>query len=538
MMAVITGKRIEQLIFLLLVAWLLIPVFQYSAFYTNDGSPHLYNSQILKEMMLGNGAVYEPYFQLNTRPEPNWMGHVLLVGLLLFTDPLVAEKLLIAILIGLFMFGYRYLVSSMKKQALWTSYLASVFAYSFPLYIGFFNFYLGLAVLFFTLGFWMRVSDKLNWKTGTMLLFLLLVGFFSHITTFAMTLACIGIMEAWKAGIALINGEVQWKELIRTWGKFLAICVPVLFLTFLFTQAHSGGPIPQNTATFEAQLEDVFAVRPLTIYNHFEEGQIAQWIFAATITTFYLVFVSGLFSWKKMEMGWSGVLKLKVGLTQKNHGFLLLTALFMTAYFTLPDWMSSGGYVHIRLLLVSYILVFLWLSTSKTANWLLVPLLVLGIYSTHQLQDNRKGVRTEQNDMVAEMIEISAEIPEGSVVLPIIEHHHWFFGHASNYLGAFKPLIILDNYEADTRYFPLEWTMNPSPAQYFGHPLASACAEGVKKLEASGVQPNIIVHYYNGTIDYGTDCEVTIEELIVQEYRLTFTSSSGLTKVYKRVNPA
>jgi hypothetical protein len=37
------------------------------------------------------------------------------------------------------------------------------------------------------------------------------------------------------------------------------------------------------------------------------------------------------------------------------------------------------------------------------------------------------------------------------------------FTHPLDYLGAEKPLILLDNYEANTGYFPFRWTEKTNP---------------------------------------------------------------------------
>jgi hypothetical protein len=52
------------------------------------------------------------------------------------------------------------------------------------------------------------------------------------------------------------------------------------------------------------------------------------------------------------------------------------------------------------------------------------------------------------------------------------------FGHALGYLGTTRPLILLDNYEGNTRYFPLNWLEERNPFVYLGfeieHPTPDA----------------------------------------------------------------
>ena len=53
-------------------------------------------------------------------------------------------------------------------------------------------------------------------------------------------------------------------------------------------------------------------------------------------------------------------------------------------------------------------------------------------------------------------------------VLPVKNSDNWLHGHASNYLGIDKPMVILENYEASLDYFPIRWNRNNIPNLYFG----------------------------------------------------------------------
>ncbi|MDP6909413.1 MAG: hypothetical protein QF371_07905, partial [Flavobacteriales bacterium] len=117
-------KAAEKLIFLTILILMLVPIFENPVFMTGDGPAHLYNSHILKELISGNAELYDPYFELNHLPEPNWMGHVLLTVLLFVFEPFTAEKILVGFYVVMFMFGFRYLVAAFKDKNLWTSYFA------------------------------------------------------------------------------------------------------------------------------------------------------------------------------------------------------------------------------------------------------------------------------------------------------------------------------------------------------------------------------------------------------------------------------
>jgi hypothetical protein len=55
------------------------------------------------------------------------------------------------------------------------------------------------------------------------------------------------------------------------------------------------------------------------------------------------------------------------------------------------------------------------------------------------------------------------QIEENSVVLSIYMDQFWIEQHAVDYLGIDKPMILLDNYEANLGWFPLRWNGEKIP---------------------------------------------------------------------------
>lgn len=67
-----------------------------------------------------------------------------------------------------------------------------------------------------------------------------------------------------------------------------------------------------------------------------------------------------------------------------------------------------------------------------------------------------------------EISKASLKIEPFKTVLPVKNSDNWLHGHASNYLGIDKPMVILENYEASLDYFPIRWNRNNIPNLYFG----------------------------------------------------------------------
>jgi hypothetical protein len=359
-----------------------------------------------------------------------------------------------------------------------------------------------------------------------------LVAYFCHITTYVITLVCIAVIELADIFQSLSKDEGSGRQTTVKYVKLFLAILPSLILTGFFFLNHGGEGIAPNTTSIEEQWHDLFSVRPINVFHLFEEEPISYLIFPTIATLSYLVLIIGLFSVRKTNTAWSVQQNAKKGLLQLRHTFLVMACIFLWLYFNL----SSGGFVQIRLLLVFFMMVLAWLATASIPWILGLPVILIILTTNYRLLDYRKVFAEEQNEMVSELVLASEHIPEGSVVLPVIESHHWFFNHVSNYLGTLKPMILLDNYEATTGYFPINWKMKPNPADLLGFSVNNVCGEQAIMLEEKITKVDAVVHYFDGTIDYGTDCDLIIESLLEMDYKLEYTSESNRMKVYLNAN--
>src|SRR5205085_9970610 len=72
-------------------------------------------------------------------------------------------------------------------------------------------------------------------------------------------------------------------------------------------------------------------------------------------------------------------------------------------------------------------------------------------------------------------------IPPNSVVLPLDYSGNWKTLHFSNYMGTDRPLVILENYECNQNYFPVQWNEKKIPAIMLGNtPLTETCIQYVR----------------------------------------------------------
>lgn len=121
------------------------------------------------------------------------------------------------------------------------------------------------------------------------------------------------------------------------------------------------------------------------------------------------------------------------------------------------------------------------------------------------------------------------------MVLPLNYSNHWLTFHFSNYLGVDKPMIILENYESSTGYFPIKWNTNSIPKLQFGN----ISVENIPCIQTmnNGDNPTKTIDYVFvlGQIEDKIDsCSIEIKRVIKENYSLIYRSNScSLYKVKK-----
>jgi hypothetical protein len=128
---------------------------------------------------------------------------------------------------------------------------------------------------------------------------------------------------------------------------------------------------------------------------------------------------------------------------------------------------------------------------------------------------------------VANVMSSSIHIKTESVVLPInfdalyknengkiISEKNNIFCHIGQYLGIGKNVLVLDNYEANTSYFPLKWRQELNPYTHLSR------EQGIESVPS-----------YAAINEYTLKTGVTIDYLIMQYY----DSSALADEYYKKL---
>ncbi|MCU0430937.1 MAG: hypothetical protein MUF42_13315 [Cytophagaceae bacterium] len=436
-------QKSEPWIFSLLVIVSTYPILFHSYFPSIDGASHLYNAQ-LSLRLLNEGDTAHFLFDFNNYPVPNWIGNVLLMGLLQVFPYLLAEKVLLLLYLVLFPVSFRYLLTCLGNDRL-HSFLIFPFTYSFMLQMGFYNFSLSCIFLFFLLGYYLKNKNAPTLFHCLVLLLLSLGCFFAHIFSTLVFLIFVGIDQL------LLLMPLAWEGAKRSayrlpWGLALSL-LPSFLLSSIFL-LRLPPPIQISHLSFTELCKNLACIQNIC-YSELEK-QFGY--FFAGILVIYL-FVR-LVSLRKTSLRFQNLLSLPA------MPWVLMIAILLCMYLVYPDSDGWSGYYSVRTAYVVFLFFVLLLSFFAINRHvhLLFPALVLVF--TFIMWGKKNGYVKRNQALLHDMMQVAPYIEKDSYVLPILCQAPWSFGHSHNLLGPATNAFIIENYEAGTGYFPIRW--NPS----------------------------------------------------------------------------
>ncbi len=191
-------------------------------FVTQDSPAHVYNAEILARSF-DPDSPFAGTFAIRWQPIPNWVGHVLLAGLIRMIPAWTADRIMTSLtLVGFAasvfwlrlrigrdddLGGGRYLPAA--------ALLAVLLAMNITWLFGFTSFTLGACLFPITLGFWWPRRDHLGAGGIVGLWVLLVLGYFCHLVSLGLTVHRPGLAGPGDAAAALLG---RWRRGIRRAG--------------------------------------------------------------------------------------------------------------------------------------------------------------------------------------------------------------------------------------------------------------------------------------------------------------------------------
>ena len=229
-------------LFILLLILHLLPLWIFTYFPSQDGPSHIYNALTLKEYHKHENYTMRDVWKLNITIFPNWLSHLMLAALLYVFPPIVAEKVLLTVAVGLVPVSFFYLLDAVHKRGFVFAWLGFLFSYNYLLFMGFYNFALSTSLFLFSFGFWWRHKDDIRVNHLIVLYILALLTYLSHIASYGLLVlglslvaGCLwggsAVSAVWRArkdGFARIASQF-WTG-IKPLVRFGLYMIPVYFV--------------------------------------------------------------------------------------------------------------------------------------------------------------------------------------------------------------------------------------------------------------------------------------------------------------------
>ncbi len=513
-----------KVLFFFGVVILLIPIWSGKYFLTSDGPSHLYNAQVLLDLISGNSTeFYSQFYEFNSELEPNWFSHAVLIVLLKIFPAFLAEKILLSFFVLGFAFGIRKLLLTLNPKAEWLALFGLALVYHKTLMMGFYNCSFSFVIFFYFFAYWLKNRGDDSFKKWLIISVYLILLFFTHPMGLMLAIICPSAILS----VDIFTKKKRAKNLI----KFVLSALPSLLLLLLFLSRAKEKTLPLEE-TSKTLYHKLIEADFIYLLNHQE-----RWIAAVISGLFGIALICGIIS------------RIKVKRIHMIDAILLIIVFAIITYFISPAALAGGGFFTERFQFIIFLMFLFWLTSSEisrvTKSILGSLIFVLG--ST--LVISRIPYHYQASLAVEEYVSVAEYIEDESVVLPIsfnhkglkknseqhLVNHFWMFVHAGEYLGTKKRIVTLTNYEANTGYFPLTYVKERNPFKIIG------------SVEKHMPTPKINGYYEatNQHVDYVVIWCLSEEQgenngiqnwltELNEEYDKIFISEFGRAELYKR----
>lgn len=510
---------LEKYFFLLLVFIHLAPVFLLHYFVTLDGPAHIFHSYLIPRLMSGN-TIASDFMQFNTKPVPYWTGQFIVAALSKSFSPNISERILVALYVLALPLAFRKFILTISSNAKWVSYLIFPFIYSFLLYIGFYNFCIALPVLFLSLSIFLSKEFTNSKKTLTLIPALLLL-YFSHLFVLFIFFLFAGVFYTIRFFLLKYILPLRIKAILSEIQFLVVACIPVLSLTLYFILTNSSKQFFNSPLEVSELIRWIYIAHPLITFKYDGEGPAAILIaLTLAILTIYMIYA---ITKKKYD-------------TQGNV-WLIFSLLLLLLYFILPNNLSTGGFVSMRLLLFFYLFLissFAFIQIENLLKLIAVTIFIsVSIYflGYHYVEGKKLSASVE------DYISLSEHIKENSLVLPLNYSTNWMHSNLAAYIGTHHNILIMEDYDASSPHFPITWKQyfNGSPTRFLGtgYGILPPCADIDHFEKITGHNFDYVMRWeYNSS--YTDSCSVALTNKLEKNYNKVYVSPSGNGELFER----
>jgi hypothetical protein len=175
-------------------------------FVTQDGPLHLYNAHIMLELLKPHSPLQEVY-AVRWNPLPYWGAHITLTALMSFLSDRAADRVMLTLTSVGFagsMLWLRWRVAGWEGMAI-AAPLAVLVSLNVLWLLGLYSFLLGSCLFIITLGAWWSGREIMGIRHAATIAGLLLLGYFSHLISLAVTVIALVILAVMTPGAGRVR---------------------------------------------------------------------------------------------------------------------------------------------------------------------------------------------------------------------------------------------------------------------------------------------------------------------------------------------
>jgi uncharacterized integral membrane protein len=509
----------STVLFWFFVALNALPVCCFPFFPTMDGAAHLYNASIINQLQSGASEVVDSFYTINPVWVPNWTGHFVLSLLMYVLPAFMAEKILLILYVVGVPWSYQKLLHALTRTNQWAAYLIFPFIYNFLFCLGFYNSSLSIILLFVTLTQWIDYLAKPHSKKILYIGISFLLTYFSH--PFTLVLLCMGVF-----GCTIVQRYQTIRLLLNRIGAMAMVGIlPFGLLCYFYATQHFSGN-NERLATIEL-IRYLTDVRPVISYQYEKELQLTQclfWLYTGLIG--YVVYT-------RTKAAFDPATKNNRCLV-KNDVWLGFALLLLVLLFIIPN-NASAGMMSDRLALFFFVFLLVWLAVQPFPKWVWRTTTTVVLVVNFGLVFRYMREVRNQNKLVAQCVQAAQYIRPNSVVLPLFRHKNWLAPHFSNYLGIEKPMVILENYETDTGWFPVHWRED-RPTVTLGDQALPVCLY-TQNTTTNRTTKTVDYVFILGHKNQPEPCNTLVDSLIDQQFKIVYQSADGEVRLYAPISP-
>lgn len=502
-------------------------IFKYNYIVSLDGPQHIYNSNIIIELLKSNPTTLQ-FFKINPILVGYWTAHALLSFFNSIFPAFIAEKLFLLTLSVGVPFAFRYFVKSFHKSNNYIIILILPFAIHQFFLHGYYAFCLGWLFFFVTLGYFFRNFDTLKTKSAIFLSILLFGAYLTHLIVYAFTLFFIFTFLFIDAlSINKKEFKLQLSSKIKKVSIILITALPSLFFGYLYYNHVKSIDlvIPQRQFTSEMLWDGLVKLDCLVAFNHNLERPYNQMLFYSIAGLFIfsvIYFMSIIIKHKRL----TNEIKLLISI------LLSITILFVF-YFNASDVIGTGA-IKFRVLTYITFLIIMFISILRHKWYLQLFTAAFIFYYTINIMNVREDGYRYLSEQASEFKEVELRMRDNTTFVAFNFLKSWNNGHLPLYVGSDKNLISLQNPQC-FGHFPVIWNWDSMPAMYLGEYNSSYFNYNwhTNTHENHKIQIIDYVVVFGNWEFLNNEANKTTKKRILEYYEPIFVSSRGYVGLYE-----